>query len=454
MKSKKADRISEIESPIGLQKVPRNSKSPSHAHSEARFIPTELNLHRYADRSVSYRLMKGLYQDPEKRTPTTEFLANLIIYYTFLLCFLLSLLGFALLMHGNNSLSTVHLNVHIACIAALIVPSAVFLILVSRFEPVLLRSRVVLLTTSFCTNLYLIFADERVLSKITAEPKSETQLPLSLGLVCMMFVSRIVLYDYYFYVFIIGMSSSFIFLITQLSYAGSSPYSVLTEIALICLFSLIEIGEARRSENRLKQIFSRKEVESKEAKIKSTIKDIYLSPGINTEAEHLLGKCEDVISNLKHVSQVIIYKDIKKMIKQSMNDLENIKVKIVHSGLENARVEISPMIDEEDRQFIAQNYMDISSIRSSVHQPTISDISDNKSPLFQNNYSLAEWESVLASIGKTWSFDIFFVYNSTGHSISIVGKFLFTKWKLCDMAKLNETETSNFFKELESVQFT
>ena len=127
---------------------------------------------------------------------------------------------------------------------------------------------------------------------------------------------------------------------------------------------------------------------------------MYTVPGINTEAENVLEKCDEICANLKNISRVVIYKDVKKLLKSSICGIEKIKRKVAHGGFETAKIALSPAIDEEDRAFICENFMEIGSAVLNVNTITVSDISENIHQFPFSRYGIEELESVLASLGK------------------------------------------------------
>jgi hypothetical protein len=57
---------------------------------------------------------------------------------------------------------------------------------------------------------------------------------------------------------------------------------------------------------------------------------------------------------------------------------------------------------------------------------------------------------VVEEVGTSWGFDIWTVHNETGHSVSLVGKFLFKKWELLKDLKAAESTSDQFFNKVES----
>lgn len=435
-----------------------NAKSASyqvsnHEKYENLNLPVNLNILKFVQSTKNERLTKILYQDSETGIPSTEFKTNLIYFYIYFLVYIISLGGFASLLHDVNHLSMNHLVIHVICLVIIGIFAISILILLFRSTKVLLNSRNFFLIITCCMNFYLIFADERILHKLTGEDYNENRLPLSLGLICNIVMARIILFDYFLYIFILGISTCVIFLTTHLALSGYSSYSVLSEASIIGLFSLIQIIECYRADYRIKQIFWRREQEAVEENSDNSKNDLYKIPGINTESESVLLKCDNISSNLKQISRVVIYKDIKRLLKKSLNDIDSIKRKVAHGDFDTAHIQLNPALDDEDREFITQNFMELSSVRCNLQQGTLSELNERINSFPFSRYGVTELESVLSSLGKNWNFDIFFVYDSTGHSISMVSKYLMQKWSISENSNIPEKSATKYFQELENVYF-
>ena len=253
----KASNLNILEAEVS---VVSNSKSPNyqilnHEKYENRNLKVNLNSLRFFEFDKNEKLSSVLYEDPETKSPSNEFRMNLIYYYVFIEIYLLSLLGFSLLLYNSNNMSVVHLEIHLICQLSLGVFSLLILIAIFKSKSFLIRNRNWFLALNCCINFYLILADERVLYKLTGEEYHENRLPLSLGVICIMVMTRVILFDYYLYVIILGMTSIIMFLTAQLSLSPYSNYSILAEAFIIALFIFIQISECYRADMRIKQIF-------------------------------------------------------------------------------------------------------------------------------------------------------------------------------------------------------
>lgn len=61
---------------------------------------------------------------------------------------------------------------------------------------------------------------------------------------------------------------------------------------------------------------------------------------------------------------------------------------------------------------------------SSIKSKSLLDLDKEIGHAILKEYAAEELGSLLNTCGKNWNFDIWFVYDTTGHSVSIIGKFL------------------------------
>ena len=152
---------------------------------------------------------------------------------------------------------------------------------------------------------------------------------------------------------------------------------------------------------------------------------------------------------------MISYPDTKFIIIETLQKIDVLKKNIAHLNVKTdlPRIEVQDNIDDEDREFIYQNYAEPTpSVHSSImRKPTcMTDILDQRRSFPFKDYGLEELESLLGTVGKNWNFDIWFVYESTGHSVFIIGKYLLQTFKLGDVFNIPEAISDNFLKRVEA----
>ena len=439
---------------ISISKAESIKKLKSGGRYGSRTLTADLNNLKYIEKHKNERLAQALYQNSSNKTPSNEFRQNLVYFYSFFLTYLISLAGFFLYSNSQSNLSNFHLQIHLICISCLCISSITLLILLFKLQYLLSRSRGLYSSLILSMCFYLIFCDERILNKITNEGASMLTQPMSLGLICMIAMSRVILFDYYFYISVIGLSTIVTFTIAQLAVHPPSLSACLSEIFLLSLFTISQILESRKASTRIKQLFWRTEQEA----LKNLGGTIRREPGafkgINTEAEGIMEDCENIEVNITAISRVVIYKDIKKILKKSLSNIQMIKQKVAHSGFESPRIEMNMSMDEEDRAFIYENFLEPSSVRGSLCQNSSVEFSIKASDFQLLKYGVTELESILSGLGKNWNFDIWFVHDSSGHSVSIVSKYLLQKWGICEALDIPDPVAVKYFEELENVTYT
>jgi hypothetical protein len=136
--------------------------------------------------------------------------------------------------------------------------------------------------------------------------------------------------------------------------------------------------------------------------------------------------------------------------KESIMDIEKIKWKTGHK--EDMRVILDPNIDDEDKEYIMQNFLQNRISNNDVLVRNFTEITE-KSPLKPNSrFSYFEVEGILSAFSNNWGFDIWFIHESVGQSVSIVGNFLLSKWSLNTLYSIEEHVAQKFFDTLEKVK--
>jgi hypothetical protein len=144
-----------------------------------------------------------------------------------------------------------------------------------------------------------------------------------------------------------------------------------------------------------------------------------------------------------------MYKDIKKILKESIMDIEKIKWKTAHKDDDN--VILDPDIDEDDKEYIIQNFLHNKNFNNDGLIRNFTEITE-KSPLKPSpKFTYFEVEGILSAFSNNWGFDIWFIHDSIGQSVSIVGNFMISKWSLNALYSIDEGTSHKFFDQLEKV---
>ena len=421
-----------------------------HEKYEHKNLPVDYSLLRFTEHNKTARLSSALYVDNETNQLSEEFKYNMIYFFVFVIIYLLILVVFTFLFFRSGSLSSSHFKVHLICQISILTMCISSIIILCKFRKSRLIIREIFLSICLILNLYLILSDHRILSKITNNSlEGNNSLPLTLGIISSIVMVRYVLFDYFIYVFIIGILNSLLFITSHLAISGYDSYQVLSEASVIFLFNLVQISDCYRCDFRIKQIFIRKEKEENNDLSIYRKNESFMISGINTEAEYVLSTCSLISSNLKKVSRVVIFKDMKKLLKESLVELDKIKNKLALGAFDNNKVELNPGIDDDDQAFIRENFMKIENSRPSSNRRS----SMIQEPIIQpSKYDMTEIESMLSTYGKSWSFNIFFVYETTGQSISIISKYLLSKWDIYTLLEISPDLSDKYFHDLEKVK--
>ena len=150
---------------------------------------------------------------------------------------------------------------------------------------------------------------------------------------------------------------------------------------------------------------------------------------------------------------MIMYQDLRDSLKVSQVEIEILKQRI-GNALYSTEVRLEDsMMDADDKQFISQNFVEVgykSSEKASSSPQTMLDFTASAVHYPFGHYGVNQMESVLSQLGHNWNFDIWFVQDSIGQSISVVGKYLFQKWALTEHLLQTDEKVSCFFERVEA----
>ena len=123
---------------------------------------------------------------------------------------------------------------------------------------------------------------------------------------------------------------------------------------------------------------------------------------INTEIELLVLLCERIKKNVKSAYSLIMFKDIKAKLKTALGELDNLKKRITGDIFRQAVViENNLHIDEQDKAFISQVFMQVShkTGENLTKTLTMKEIGENSPVMLFNRYGIKNFDKVLDSIG-------------------------------------------------------
>lgn len=257
--------------------------------------------------------------------------------------------------------------------------------------------------------------------------------------------------------FLSGLAIGLLVLIQYVIVSFASPKALNLEnfnnFFIMMIFIILQIIDTQQCEMKMKKDFWVQFRDERTYKTSLSMHDD-APPSFRTETELLIFSCDRIKKTLKDVCSVIIFKDIKSKLKIVQVELEQVKQRISRVGLFNeVKIEHQVDIDPEDRKFISENFIDISYLtpeRSVASELTLFEFKEKCENFPFSHYGIEKLESVLSQLGKNWCFDIWFVHNATGQSVSIAGKYLFEKWELNDFLRQEPSVSGEFFERLES----
>jgi hypothetical protein len=429
----------------------------SHEEHENERLPISPNGLRFlvTEDHLSSKFLVTLYCDSQSSNkPSKEFQYNLFLYYLYLIGMLIiNIIGESVLYFYDMRAFSIFLF-HIICTISIVALSLVMLYMILKIPSILLQARNLISLLSVVVITYIILGDGRVLNNMLGEEDTDNIIDSRLMLIAYLVMLRIPLFDCFYSIAALTVFTYAVYLAMMLTFSKIHRAASVTDFFILCLFLCIQLFEVHQVDYRTKQLFWRRYNEEKAMEPAAVAEKPENEAFLKTEIEMLVKTCDKIASNVKAAISVIMFKDVKNMLKSAVIDIEKIKYSIVR-GAFGAEVHISENknIDEDDRLFIAQMFMDVghsTSVRNTCRLPSALDIHDATDGNFPfKDYGVQELESVLFSLGRNWNFDIWFVYEATGHSIYIVAKYLIRKWNLCEMFDIPEPVADRYFTNLE-----
>ncbi|CAG9314178.1 unnamed protein product [Blepharisma stoltei] len=426
-----------------------------HENHENQSIPINPNLLWFTSPYMEDKFIKSIYCDrKDHKTLSLEFRSTLLVFYLYLTLYITILIAFSILLNADNEMADSNLRFQLIFLSAILIISYMILYSFHKSTFCLYHCRFFLMLLGFLFLIYLIVGDERVLSGMLSEDYHKSSIPSTLGVICWIIMMRNILFDSFYLVGILCVSSIVLFLSFSLSYSPLNDYSIIAECAIMVLFLGLQVIEAHKFDYRSRQLFYRAERERENFYIPEV--DVSMQDVIKSEIEHLVNSCDSIKNDIKYGYSVVMFKDVKNRLKNASIEVEKVKRRIAHGHYyKEIRFQEAPDIDKEDIEFINQNYMEVRQTQDAfeIMVPKkftfTEDETKNKKAFPFRNYGASELESVLSTIGRNWNFDIWFIYNATGSSIFVIAKYLLKKWNLNETFNIPESVSDLYFKTIE-----
>lgn len=443
-------KISEIDVSSHQQSKPPVYALLDHLKLEMQAIPIDHNLLFFSEKRIEFEYNRDLFFNESFEVLSEEFKLVLTYFYVLVTVLLLSLIGFTGLLYSSLKFNETELYVNEIALGLLLVLFYGILLLIAKSNKAVILSKNLFTVFALLANSYFIICNQEVLSALIGSDFSASSMPLTLVLVVFTCTIRNVLFDSFAHYLIIVLYSIGLFFVMNLVFSPRELYSILCECLIILVIFTYQLIEVHIYCMRSKIIFWRKfSEEEATGNMENPNKNILTN--FETESERLIFICEKIRTDIKFAVKAIIFKDVKMRLKEALLDVTKVKKIVGHSNFGMAVQIENEIKDLEDRAFINQNYIDLSigSQGDYIRQSTFIHLLEHKSNAFNPEYGVNELGSVLESIGKNWSFDIWFVQETTGRSITIVGQYLFAKYGLLKRFKIPDNVLEKYLNSLE-----
>lgn len=411
--------------------------------------PISPNSLTFLDKTLESDYSQKLYFNSDTNSPSEEFTSDLLFFYIFLTLMCISFGAFSMVFYTEKSITSAHLAFHLVFLSTILITSYTWLFYLYKSPKCLKNTRLGMTILGLLCLTYLAFGREHILAKILDDQEGSKNLPLEIGFVSIIISFRIVLFDSFLHTICLVLYGLFLFLVLNISVLTERRSEIFSDFFLVLLTLALQIAESHILDYRSKVVFWMQARDERNYRTTASIR-LKTDDFINSESELLIKACENVQNTLKKACSVIMYRDIRDALKLSQIELESIKQRI-GSTIYATEIKFEDgYIDAEDKEFIAQNFVEIGykSEKSSNSQTTLMNFSDKSHYPF-SHYGLEMLESILCQIGQNWNFNIFFLQETTGNSLSIISKYLFQKWKLTEFLQQKQETVDNFFQRLE-----
>jgi len=425
-----------------------------HNERENSRLPFNPNFLNFTDSKIDFKYhlkIMGFKQDEEGLSPTLR--NNLVLFNLLVGVFLVTALAVQVVLNSRQRTSTAELTFHLTYLLVLLVAAVFILVGVIRSLRMRYRMKRTYLCFMFGLITYLILGDHRVLTAIIGEDPGVHHMNYTMLLFLFLLLYSQLSFSHFLGVLVLSTYTVGLYLLLFMLTASIDRIAAVADAIYILLFCVCLCIRTYQTESRARHLFWR--LEKEEEAIDGQEVDVSdskngSSNAINTEVERLIELCDNIKRKIKAAATIIMFTEVKTSLKEAQTDIEKIKRKIARGNLNDlVKLEVNQGMDEEDRAFIYQQFVNVSSTsrkNSSRHLT----IGDRKASIVNfDEYGIEELNSVLMSIGKNWNFDVWFVHKTTGHSVFLVAKYLLRKWEFNSALSISEAVSDSFFQRME-----
>lgn len=429
----------------------------AHQKYELSTIPLDNNLLKFKNNQLERQLFQSLVCDHQDKSNSSSYfsysLLSFCIFYT----------GFALVKLVSSVVLYMQQQ---ECLSSLIFQSSVLLILsvflfgicclTLKLHSFRMRSRTLFMVFSILVSTYLLLGDQRIYTEFTSYEYNSNHINHMLPILAFIIRFKQLFFNSFKHFLVLVIWTMVMYLALFIYAVPQRKTVTAAEFFILTFFLAIEVIDMNQSEYRMKQVFFRK------IKDQEFLSNIHLDPDcfehsnedIHSGHEIVVKMCEEVQNNLKCASQISMCPDIREIFKSAFSAVEAIKRRIGKFGIfKDVVLNKHEEIDDEDREFIFQNYIDISnssaSVSSNLKNTHFLDNISMQNIFPFKNYGIEKFEHALVSIGINWNFDIWLIYSASGHSAFIMGKFLMKKLSLNETLNIPEAVSDVLFRRIE-----
>ena len=458
MERRSISRIYDEDNELSSQaKYPSEYSVLKHELHEIPNVPIEPNLLSFSDAKMRLRYFKVLYVNPNTGAMSKEFYYNLLDFYIVTTLYLVIVLAVIILLYSNNEISEQLFYIYLGPALVLLFMAYAILFCLNKSKKAIYHSQSIFMVFGMILYLFMIIGNTQVLSGITSDTHGTDLIPFSIGIIVFTYSFRRILFDSYRYVALTLVPVLIIYLALNLIYSNQNSYSLLGEFAVIAVSLVTQIVESHKVESRTVQLFYRMEKEvEKYYDNEDTKKSKTNQDESHSFTDSILTKIDFIYKEIKAASSVIIFKDVKGRLKIVLTELLNLQMKLRNMDYSEKFEEGSKDIDEEDREFISQNYRSvITAIKTVPNRKASSPKHTNySSKILTSKYFLTEISLELAKIGVDWNFNIFQIKEETGSCIPIIAMQIFSTSTISQSLLVPEEIYFSYFEKLEQVPAT
>ena len=428
----------------------------AHSKYESSSIPMDPNLLKFKNNLLETQFFNSLisnHQDMNKSS--SEFTFSLISFGIFYTVFTAVKLISTIILYLNHQASYSSLVFQCFFIGSLSVSLAAIFRLTYKRQSFRKRSRILFGIFSMFLSAYLIIGDERIYSEISAYEYHSNHIDHLLPMLAFIIKFKQLFFNSFkhFLTLVLWTMSLYLALFMYSSQVDKTVISA--EFFIIAFFLTLEVFDVNQCEYRMKQIFYRK---LKENQFDSNLKEAesISTPGddIQCGLEVVVKMCEDLQNTLRSASHISMCPELRNTLTTAFSGIESIKRRIVKSDIfKEVVIDRHGQLDEEDKEFICQNYLVIPSASASItssikHNTFVDNLNTQHISSFQD-YGIQQLQNALSGVGLNWNFDIWLIYSASGHSVFIMGKYLMKKWSLDESLDIPETVSDSLFIKIE-----